>query len=202
MTDAPKDEEKSSSGRKLWQAVNQPVVVTVLGGLAVFFISNYIQNQYWISQQKFLVQQATLSKRLELSNAAVEDLVRAVGRLITASASVVAAHERGFDRRQLNETIDHYNVLQDEWDQSEEVLKLKLRTYFPQAEIDAQWHDLRLKLGALDAEIVTLHGFSTSDASAAHRAQFAACRKSMKEAEDSLARLSTAMVRSAGLGSK
>ncbi|MFZ0912414.1 MAG: hypothetical protein WBQ76_03885 [Candidatus Korobacteraceae bacterium] len=146
-----------------------------------------------MARQATLQGQHQKEKRTELANATEEDLVRDVGKLLTASAAIVAAHENNFGKEQRSQAIDEFNSLQDEWDRNEDVLKLRVETYFSTAPIQAKWTEVLDELGGLDEEIKSLNGFHVSERSSRHAQRIESCRKAMDKAQESLIELENMM---------
>lgn len=123
----------------------------------------------------------------------IDQVTVAVGKLLTSYASIIGAHREKVKTTQLNETIDKYHVLQREWDQGEDLLKLRMHTCFPSTKIESDWSVLLDRLGELDAEIHKLHEFETTDPSEAHLKEITLCGERVTDVEQRLAAMTGAM---------
>jgi hypothetical protein len=164
----------------------------------VLFISNQVQDHYWESQQRFLAQQARINKRIESASATQEQLVTAVGEVLTGEAVIVGAHEQRFGTEQLDKSIDEYNALKDRWDRTEEGLRLRMQLFFPSSETQLRWVELQRELEHMDAEIQKLEAFKTTDVSQGHQNQISRCRAQISQLEARLAELARYMTRDIG----
>ncbi|HXU37582.1 MAG TPA: hypothetical protein VN937_14570 [Blastocatellia bacterium] len=161
---------------------NQPLWV----GIFILIGTFAIQQWGWKDQQKFIAQQSKVTATVARAEATTEQVTQAVGKALTASASIVGAHEARVNKSQLNEAIDSYHQLLREWDQSEDLLKLRIRTSFPVPPIESAWTSLLDQLGELDSEVTRLDKFNTTDTSDAHLQQIDHCRKIIKDIEQQL----------------
>lgn len=150
-------------------------------------------NELWKSQQEQLNEQLRTNTLREKKEKTIEEITVSVGKLLTASATIVGAHEGELKTEQLNRTLDEYHELQREWDKAEDVLKLHMRTYFSTPQIQADWSAILDKLGELDSQIRDLHDFNTDDGSKPHQDQKDLCRKIIQEIQDRLAALNGVM---------
>jgi hypothetical protein len=180
--------------RGLFGLLNQPLPVTLLGGVLVLMISTFVQDRYWMSQQTFLANQTLTRHRLDIAISTQEEVAKAVGKIISAGALIIGSHENQLGKLQHNAVLDTNNLLQNEWDQNEELLKLHIQMYFQSSGIQSSWLDVRERLGALDDEITELEKFSTGDPSDRHAKQITQSRKAVEDAEDSLGKLLRLMV--------
>ncbi len=184
--------DQKKAPRSFWGHLNQPVMVTVIGGLIVFLITSYIQNFYWRSQQKFL----RLQQRTEVAEGVVEELAKKVGELRAASASLVGAHEQRYERKQLNEVIDRYDTAQKDWDESEGVLNLRIEIYFAE---DSRTNDasarLSKSLDALDDDVSELLRYTTADPGDAHKQSIKKCRDAIDDVDGALGSLQSQMIK-------
>jgi len=171
--------------RTWFRYVNQPLSAGVLIVLA----STFIQHRYWVAQQRFLMDREDVTVMIETE----EQVTGAVGKVLSASAIVVGAHERRFQTEQLNQVIDKYAELQLEWDKGEDLIKRRLRAHFFAPNVDHEWSLVLDTLGELDAAIDRLDSFGTADSSEPHRDQIARCRELITKTETALARLTRLM---------
>lgn len=179
--------------RKLGRFLNRPFSVAVLSGIFVLVVSTKLQDRYWLAQQQFLAKQATINKRLEATSSTEEDMVRAVGRFLTAKAVIVGAHENRLSKREVDAAVDEHNRLREDWDQTSELLKLKMRSDFPTPAVYQKWLMLDAELTVLDEEVNKLSTFEASDPSAKHITERDRCRALISEAESMLASLTLEM---------
>ena len=185
------DPGRGSMRRSFWDKLNQPVVVTVLGGLLVFLITSYIQNFYWRSQQKFL----RLQQKIEVADGVVEGLAKAVGEIRAASASIIGAHEQHYGKKQLDEVIERYNAAERGWDEGESALNLRIQIYFaPNRQMDDASQRLSSDLDALDDAVADLLDYSTLDSGAAHKESIRKCRDAISKVDGALEQLQSLMV--------
>lgn len=180
---------------RIWRCVNQPFVVTFLGGLLVLCIGAYLQHRSWEYQNKALLRQAQISGRISGAQATEEEVVRRVGQLLTAEALIVGAHEGSFDLNQLKETIAKNAGLRDEWDLAEEALKLRVRTSFSDRNVQRLLQELLSQFDPLYEDVEALQAFSTNGPSDGHKKQIAACRSRIGIIESKLEELTNAMTR-------
>ena len=190
-------EGQKKSPRSFWGQLNQPVVVTVIGGLIVFLITSYIQNFYWRSQQKFL----RLQQRTEVAEGVVEELGKKVGELRAASASLIGAHEQQYEKKQLNEVIDRYNAAQKNWDESEGVLNLRIEIYFAESsQTNEASTRLSKSLDALDDDISELLRYPTANPGNAHMQSIKKCRDAIAGVDEALDGLQSLMIKEVRAG--
>ncbi len=175
--------------------LNRPFVVTVLGGLLVLGISTWVQNRSWELQQRFLIRQATVTRKVAEAQTTRDDLVKHVGSLLTAEGLIVGAHEARLETKHLLEAIERNGRLREEWDLAEESLRMRVRAYFPDAAIRRSWEDVQRRLKDLYSLVEELQTFATSGPSREHQQQIADCRGAIERIEGQLADLATAMNR-------
>lgn len=168
---------------------NQPLPV----GLLILLVTFLLQEWGWKTQQKFITEQTNKSAAIAQTQGTIEEVTNSVGRLLSASAIIVGAHEAKLKKPEVNEGVDRYNALQAEWDQNVSVLKLKIRDYFKRADVELAWSSLLDRLGDLDSEIMDLHSFSTGDPSESHSDQIRVCRATLTELEERLANMTALM---------
>jgi len=180
---------------KLYKRLNSPLSVTVLGGLAVLVISTRVQNQYWVSQQRFLNDQTIHAHKIEATILTEEEIVRAAGKRLTGAAILVGAHEGHFDDDQHDKSIGAYNLSRREWDDLEEVLKLRLSIYYPDEAIQKSWRGLLLNMDNLDKSVIGLDKFSPADKSANHSRATASAREAIRQIEEDLGHFSSQLTR-------
>ena len=179
----------------LWGKLNQPVVVTILGGLLVFLITSYVQELYWRSQQRFL----SLKQRIEVAESVVESLARSVGKVRAASASIVGGYEQHYGKAQLNEAIEQYNTAEKDWDENEGALNLKIQIYFPEnKDLDGASQQLSSSLDVLDDTVANLLRHSTVDTGGTSDEGAKKCRDAIAKVDASLERVESLMVKEAG----
>lgn len=181
----PPTKQKSSILDKLDRPFVRGVVVA-----ALVAVLSYVG---WNVRQHLLERQAQTKERVARAETTQREAANAVGRLITASAAIVAAHEKGFDKKQLNGTIDEYNQLQDEWDKGVAVLEADLQRDFPAQHIQAKWDQVLDHLGTLDDRVAKLDQFLTTDESVGHKQQITLCRETIADAEAGLTELTALM---------
>jgi len=168
---------------------NQPLPVGVFILLATFLV----QQWGWRSQQNFIAEQANQSAAIAQAQGTIEQVTISVGKLLSASAIIVGAHEAKVKKSQLNETIDKYQTLQAEWDQSADLLNRRMSNHFGNAAIEAAWSSILDKLGELDSQVKDLDEFSTDDSSNAHSSQIQLCRQTITDIEGRLAKMTALM---------
>jgi hypothetical protein len=178
---------------RLFVWLNKPLPVTLVGGILVLLISTFVQERYWKSQQVFLADQTLAKQRLDAAVSTQEEMAKVVGRLIAANALLVGAHESQLAKKQYNEVIDQHNLLQREWDLSEETLQLHMTVYFQTPEIQKAWLDVRELLGQLDDELSDLEEFTPDKPSEKQTEQIKQCRTTIDETEKGLAMLAQLM---------
>lgn len=175
--------------KKLWNFIKQPLGTGVL----ILIGSALLQQWGWKWQQRYLGEQFRAAATQEQKHKTIDQVTESVGKLLTAYAMIVGAHEENVSTTQLNATIDKYHELQREWDQSEDLLKLRMTTLFPIPQIQSDWKTLLEKLGLLDSHIHDLEDFSTTDASAGHQQQIALSRSAISEIEKLLSEMNSRM---------
>src|SRR5713226_6371574 len=93
----PPSEQKSS----IFDKLDRPFVTKVIATVLVVALSSV----GWRVRQQFLERQAQTKERVAKAETTQREVASAIGRLVTASAAIVAAHEKGFGKKQLNDTI-------------------------------------------------------------------------------------------------
>lgn len=169
--------------------LNQPLVA----GILILIGTSLLQQLGWRSQQKYINGQLRANAVREQKQNIIDQVTIAVGKLLTSYASIVGAHEEKVKTPQMNVTIDQYHVLQREWDQAEDLLKLRIQTYFSLPQIQSNWSSLLDRLGELDSQIHQLHEFNTMDPSDAHQKQITLCRDTITDLEKQLAAMTGVM---------
>jgi len=164
---------------KAFRHGNKPLPVTVIGGLIVLFVSNYVQGQYWLSQHRFLLSQARADRLWAGSLSAEDEIVKAVARRLTASAMLINAYENDFGETQLLQIVKQHNLMITEWDQSRVVMNLRIATYFTDKETGNQWQRLRDDIVALKEGV----GQLALAAKPARASQTATCWQLLTKAE-------------------
>ncbi len=175
--------------KKILRLLNQPLVV----GLLILVSTSLVQHCGFRAQQRILAKQLRASAVMVQAETTIDQLAGAVGKVLTASATIVGAHEAKVKTAQLNEIVDRYDALLREWDVGEDLLKLRIRTKFSVPRIASDWSSLLDRLGQLDSEVTQLHGFSTTDPSEAHQRQIAQCRQTITDVENRLAAMTDLM---------
>jgi hypothetical protein len=142
---------------KIYKRLNQPLSVTVLGGIIVFLITSFVQQQYAKSQQEFQIKQAKRAHRIELASAAENQVIQELSKRFTGIAVVVGAYNEHYSKKQYRDNVDYYNDSKREWDREQEVLELKVSTYFPDSDILKNWNALVKRLDDFDASVVNFN---------------------------------------------
>jgi hypothetical protein len=148
---------KTKSRIRLYRRLNQPLSVTVLGGIIVFLITSFVQQRYATSQQEFLVEQSRRAHRIESASATEKEIIHALSKRFTGIAVVVGAYAGHYGKEQYRDNVDYYTASKREWDREQEVLELKVSTYFSDQRILKSWEDLVKKLENFDASTVALN---------------------------------------------
>lgn len=186
---------------RFYAQVNKPFGVTVIGGLIIFAVSVTVQNLYWWRQQQFLLDQARIERVWEGARTAEEETVKALGRRLAATASVIAAHENGYEFGQHLEAVKRYDTANEEWDEAEETIKFHLADYFPDQEIKKQWDLLTQDLHVSHEDIAYLEEhYKTTDRSRPHDDQIAKCWSEIAKVETDLEKLNRNMIQRAERG--
>lgn len=175
--------------KKILRFINQPLAV----GFLILVSTSLFQQWGWRSQQNWIAKQSRASAAVQQKQTTIDQVTVAVGKLLTSYASIIGAHREKVKTKQLNETIDQYHALQREWDQGEDMLKLRMHTCFPGTKIESDWSSLLDRLGELDSEIHKLHDFDTTDLSEAHLKQITVCGQTITDVEQRLASMTSAM---------
>jgi hypothetical protein len=175
--------------RKILDFLNQPLVA----GILILIGTSLLQQWGWRSQQRYINEQLRANAVREKKQNTVDEVTVGVGKLLTSYASIVGAHEEKVKTPQLDQTIDKYHELQREWDQEEDLLKLRIQTYFSVPQIQTAWSLLLDRLGELDSQIHQLHEFNTMDTSEAHQKQITLCRNTITDIEKQLAAMTGIM---------
>jgi hypothetical protein len=183
----------SPAQRTLFERINQPLAVTVIGGLLVFVISAFIQDRYWIKQQRFSARQVLISKTIDAATASESEIVDRVGKLISSYALIVGAHEHNLSEAELEEDRQKFNRMQLDWDVSEDLLKLKLRLYFASPQVQKEWQKIEDLLATLDEEIAKLFAIPIAERSSKHQKSLEECRSLITKTEAALADLGSSM---------
>lgn len=187
---------------RLFDALNQPIVVTIVGGLLVFAVSNEIQNRYWLRQQSYLLDQARVDQTWAASRSAQEEIVRALGKRLAASASVISAHSLQYNLTQHRKTVDHYNEALEEWEVSNEIVKFQLAAYFDDQRILDQWKSVNFALEQLHSDISDLEEYVPADASTKQDDQISKCNQKIDEIDEQIKTLNRMMHQFAANGGK
>jgi hypothetical protein len=142
---------------KLYKRLNQPLSVTVLGGIIVFLITSFVQQQYAKSQREFEIEQAKRTHRIELASTAENQIIQELSKRFTGIAVVAGAYAGHYGKEQYRENVDYYNDSKREWDREQEVLELKVGVYFPDPGIQKSWNSLVKRLDNFDTNVVGLN---------------------------------------------
>ncbi len=116
-----------------------------------------------------------------------------VGQYLTGEGMIINAHERKFEKKQLFETIDETNKALREWSGHAEVIKLHIRTTYPDGPIQVEFGSLSDALDKLTEDVEKLQDFATNGPSKDHHAATIKCRSEVGEIERQLDALTTAM---------
>lgn len=141
--------------------LNQPFVVTVIGGAMVFLVTSCVQQQYWIAQQKYLFQQESIRFKL----AAVDETIKSVDQLVSAYSAEFTAYESNFDQDQQAKIDDELDTADKHWDQEFDLRKMRVKVYFPDPEVQKALDQVNDDLATLDCYMMRLgtknvpHGF-------------------------------------------
>jgi hypothetical protein len=168
---------------------NQPLPV----GIAVLIGTFLFQYFGWKYQQQFIAEQSRAAAATALAQSTMDEVTKAVSSELTAAASYVAAHATRMKKPQLDDTIDQYNKLQEDWDLGEDLLKARMRRWFSSQPIETRWKAILDQLGALDAAVNGLIDFRTDDAGPAHQQQIQRCKTIIAEIEKALGELNRLM---------
>jgi hypothetical protein len=155
----PKDEPKSAEASannswisKLLSALNQPFIVTVVGGAMVFLVTGFLQQQYWLSQQRYLIQQENIKSRL----AATDEIMRSVDELLSGASAEFTAYESNFSDDQKTKIINKLNAANEDWEKESDLRKLRIQLYFPDKQIQDAWGQVDNDLEKLDCYTMRL----------------------------------------------
>jgi len=181
-----------STPRTWFELLNQPFAVTFVGGGLIFLISTCIQDRYWVKQQRYTAQQAYISKRIDAATTAEAEIINGAGKLISAYALLVGAHENQIDDETLELERQAFNKEHREWDDSRDLLNLKMNRYFL-GNAQQHWESLNAQLPNLDQHISILFKMDTRDQSTPHHEKMRECRVLVSKAEDEIYAMGLAM---------
>ena len=176
----------------VFKHANKPLPVTVIGGLIVLFVTNYVQDRYWLAQQRFLLDQARMNRMWEGSLAALDEIGKAVQKRLAASALLIDAYGNGFEYTQLLQSVKQYNQRIDEWDDARQTIKLRLATYFPDPKVGEQWQRLRDDIVELKEGVSQLS--EVASRTSARESQVAICRKFLDKSDADADTLTQSMI--------
>jgi hypothetical protein len=184
--------------RRRWLAricrhLNSPLFVTLFGGVLVLLISTFVQDRYWVAQQDYLLRQSRRSHKIDAASTTQEEVIQAMGRRLTGIAVLIAAHEEHFQKKQYEEKRSEYEKSRDDWDNVEEVLKLKVGFYYD-AKVNKSWSDLRTDFLALDTIVMEkLEKWDTESTKAEHLNLTTQARQTLEKVTDGLDQLAGQM---------
>jgi hypothetical protein len=127
----------------------------VIGMISVLF-ATAVGVPYWIGQQRYQARLAAISKTIDETVLAEDDVVGLVGRQLTAYTIFVGAFQDRFSRSQLQERRNEANAIQRDWDRSVHTIELRLHRYFPSNAVAESWYHVKLALGTLDEDAIDI----------------------------------------------
>lgn len=176
-----------NSKASTWYNEPLPVGILVLIGTCLF------QFFGWRYQQQFIAEQSRAATAAALAQATIDDATKAVGSDLTAAAGYVAAHKTEMTDIQLRATIDDYNRLKRDWELGEDLLKARMRRWFPAPHIVASWNGVLERLDDLNAAVNDLIKFNTEDSTTTHRQQIERCEAIIEDTGQRLGELNRLM---------
>ena len=186
--------------KKIGNFLKQPLGTGILIVVVTSLFQQYgwkAQQRYldeqWKTQQRYLNEQLNINATREQKHKFIDDITVAIGKLLTSYGIVAGAHREKVPMPQLSQILKQYNLIQREWDTSEDLLKLRMKTAFSDQKIQSDWSALLNKLGTLDSQVHRLNEFNTNDVSQTHEDQTALLQQTIKEAEAQLASMNQAM---------
>jgi hypothetical protein len=151
-TDSRETSAKQATISRFLSRLNQPFVVTVIGGAMVFLVTSSIQQRYWTAQQKYLFQQESIRFKL----AAVDETIKSVDQLVSAYSAEFTSYDSHFDKGQQRKIDDELEAADKHWDQEFVLRKVRVNVYFPGPEIQKALGQVNEDLGTLDCYMMRL----------------------------------------------
>ena len=142
----------------LFVAIVGGLLVTVCGGLAVFFISDHFQKEFSKAQAQLQNEQSKRANKINSASAAQDEIIRSLSKRFIGIAVVVAAYREHYEGKQYDDNLNYYIAAEHEWDLNLEVTKLKIKIYFPDAKIQKNWEHLLEELDTFDQAAKSLVG--------------------------------------------
>jgi len=173
--------------------LDRPLAIVLIGGFILFVIAWFVQERYWVLQQRTLAQLAILNARVAAAQATEDELVSRVGEYLTAQGRIVDAFEDQLDEQSLREELDTADKLLDDWSVHEESLKLHLMTRFPREDVQRAFSSMLTLLDALADDVDELRD-PGADSSDDQDEVIDRCREDIEDVENALAGLSQALV--------
>jgi hypothetical protein len=197
------DVSKSSShSTRLYKAVNRPLFVTVVGGLLVFAISVQVQHNIWKKEAEFMLDRARIDRTWEAAHKAQEEMVKALGKRLAVTATLIAAHQNQVKHKQHVEDVKRYDNAFEEWDETSEVIRFQMAALFADPCIKAKWDALQDDLHALHEDIVDLEEYTPTKPSSEQDDQAQKCKDHITQIEAEIDKLSQLMTAYAASGAK
>ncbi len=168
------------------------VGVAIVSGLIIFAAAWLIVERYSALHQRSLAGLAILNARIAAAGSTQDDLVTTVGQYLAAEQSIVDAYDDELDDKQLLERIGNADKVLREWSAHQEVLRLRIRTHFPQDEIRSAFSSLVNLLDSLSDDVDDLQDHAHGDSDELQDA-IDRCRDDVDEVEDAIADLALMM---------
>jgi hypothetical protein len=180
--------------RRVGRFLDRPIGVAIVAGLIIFGGGWFVVERYWTLHQRTLAGLAILNAHIASAGSTEDDLVTRAGQYLAAEQSIVDAYDDQLDDTQLAERIGDADKARREWSTHEEVLRLEIRTHFPQDDIQAEFSELLTMLDSLSDDVDDLQD-DGSGATDQLQDAVERCRDDVDEAENAIARLALMMSR-------
>jgi hypothetical protein len=171
---------------------DRPVALVAIGGFILFLIAWFVQERYWVLEQRTLARVAILNGRVAAAHATEDELVTRVGEYLTAERRIVDAFEDQLEERELRDELAAADKLLDGWGANEESLKLRILTRFHREDIQTAFSSMLTLLDTLADDVDELRD-PGADSSSDPDDVIDRCREDIEDVENALGSLSLAM---------
>jgi hypothetical protein len=189
-----------SRSARVYKTVNRPLFVTIVGGIVVFAVSVQVQHRYWQKENEYLVARARIDRTWEAVQKAQEEMVKALGKRLAVTATLIADHENQVKLKQHVDDVKRYDNALEEWDEASEVIRFQMTSLFANSSIQEKWEALQNDLHDLHLDIGDLEKYSPSKPSPAQDAQAEKCKEHVTRIEEKIDDLNKTMTAYASKG--